>query len=82
MVVRSGRANYAEMVEVLNPFNERLGYGDIVGGWNIDDPAGLAALGAEVGRQASLIGYTNVYLAYAICAAAVMPLVFLARRPG
>ncbi len=81
LVVRGARTNYAEMVESLNPFNENLVYGTIVGGWDLSSPRGLAGLGAEIGRQASLIGYTNVYLAYAACAFLVMPLVFLARRP-
>ncbi len=81
LLARGTRTNYAEMVEALNPFSERLAYGAVVGGWNLESAEGLAGLGAEIGRQANLIGYTNVYLGYAICAALVMPLVFLARRP-
>lgn len=81
LLARGARTNYAEMVESLNPFNEKLAYGEIVGGWDVTSAQGLAGLGAEIGRQASLVGYTNVYLAYAVCAFLVMPLVFLARRP-
>ena len=69
------------MVETLNPFNEALIYDNVVGGWDTSSVKGLAGIGAEIGRQASLIGYTNVYLGYALCALLVMPLVFLARRP-
>jgi DHA2 family multidrug resistance protein len=81
LVVRSGRASYAEIVEVLNPFNERLNYGSVMGGWDASSAGGLAALSAEVGRQANMIGYVNAYYAYAVAAVLVLPLVFLARRP-
>ena len=81
LVVRSGRASYAEMVEVLNPFNERLDFESIVGGWQLGHAQGLAAFSREVGRQASMIGYINAYYAYALLAMAVLPLVFLAKRP-
>ena len=80
-MVRSGRASYAEIIETLNPFNERLDYGAVMGGWDVSTPDGLAALSAEVGRQASMIGYVNAYYAYAIAAILVLPLVFLAKRP-
>ncbi len=81
LVVRSGRASYAEIIETLNPFNERLDYGAVMGGWDVSTPDGLAALSAEVGRQASMIGYVNAYYAYALAAVLVLPLVFLAKRP-
>jgi MFS transporter, DHA2 family, multidrug resistance protein len=81
LVVRTGRASYAEMVEVLNPFNERLDFHSIVGGWQLGNPQGLAAVSREVSRQASMIGYVNAYYAYALLAMLVLPLVFLAKRP-
>jgi len=81
LVVRSGRASYAEIVEVLNPFNEHLKFGSVMGGWDAGTPEGLAALSAEIGRQASMIGYINAYYAYAALAVLVLPLVFLAKRP-
>ncbi|MDP6709718.1 MAG: MFS transporter, partial [Alphaproteobacteria bacterium] len=81
LVVRSGRASYSEIVEALNPFNERLNYDSVMGNWDVGSPDGLAALSAEVGRQASMIGYVNAYYAYAIAAMLVLPLVFLAKRP-
>ena len=81
IVVRTGRANYSELVEVLNTFNKNLHYDSIAGAWDASNNGGLAALSAEVGRQASMIGYINAYYAYALLAVAVLPLVFLARRP-
>ena len=81
LVVRTARASYSEIIEALNPFNERLDFGSVVGGWDVSSPDGLALLSAEVGRQASMIGYVNAYYAYAIAAILVLPLVFLAKRP-
>jgi DHA2 family multidrug resistance protein len=68
-------------VEVLNPFNKDLAFDGIAGAWDVSSSGGLAALSAEVGRQANMIGYINAYYAYALLAIAVLPLVFLARRP-
>ena len=81
LVVRTGRASYSEIIETLNPFNERLNYGAIMGGWDASTRDGLIVLSAEVGRQANMIGYINAYYAYAITAILVLPLVFLAKRP-
>ena len=80
LVVRSGTANYAELVQALNPFNETLVFADA--GWSIARIPDLALLAAETGRQASMIGYLNGHYAYALAAVAVIPVVFLARRPG
>jgi MFS transporter, DHA2 family, multidrug resistance protein len=81
LVVRSGRATYSELVEALNPFNESLAFGSVMGRWSMTSEGGLMALAGEVGRQASLIGYTNGYYAYAAAAILVMPLAFFAKRP-
>jgi DHA2 family multidrug resistance protein len=82
LVVRTGRASYSELVEALNPFNEKLLLAPVTGAWNANSPEGLAQLSAEVGRQASMIGYINAYYAYAIAAMLILPLVFLAKRPA
>lgn len=81
LVVRSGRVSYSEIAESLNPFSEAMRYPSLSGGWNIAGEPGMAALGAEIGRQANMVGYINTFYAYSLAAAVVMPLVFLARRP-
>jgi len=81
MVVRTGRASYSELVEMLNPYNEDLNYDAVLGGWDASGFDGLARLSAEVGRQAGMIGYINAYYAYTLLAFLILPLVFLARRP-
>ena len=81
LVVRSGRATYSELVEALNPFNEALVFGSVMGEYSMSSQGGLMVLAGEVGRQASLVGYTNGYYAYAAAAILVMPLAFFAKRP-
>jgi len=81
IVIRTARINYAELVELLNPFNEAMQFGTVMGGWDTASRAGLAALSGEVARQSAMIGYLNAYYAYGLMAVAVAPLVFLARRP-
>ena len=82
LVVRSGRVSYSELIEALNPFNQTLAFESATGGITLAGQQNLAALAAEAGRQASLIGYVNGYYAYAVLALLAMPLSFLARRPG
>lgn len=81
LVARSGRASYSELVQALNPFNEALTFGSVMGRWSMASESGLAALAGEAGRQATLVGYVNGYYAYAAAAFLVMPLAFLAKRP-
>ncbi len=81
LVVRSGRTTYSELVEALNPFNEALAFETVMGRYSMASEGGLMVLAGEVGRQASLVGYTNGYYAYAAAAILVMPLAFLAKRP-
>jgi DHA2 family multidrug resistance protein len=81
LVVRSGRTTYSELVEALNPFNEALAFETVMGHYSMASEGGLMVLAGEVGRQASLVGSTNGYYAYAAAAILVMPLAFLAKRP-
>lgn len=81
LVVRSGRTTYSELVEALNPFNEALAFGSVMGRYSMSSEGGLMVLAGEIGRQASLVGYTNGYYAYAAAAILVMPLAYFAKRP-
>ena len=81
LVMRTGRATYSEMIQALNPFNEMLAFGSVMGKWSMASESGLAALAGEVGRHAALVGYVNGYFAYGMAAFLVMPLAFLAKRP-
>ena len=57
---------HAEMVEQVSPFNEALSLPWVRGGWGLGDPSDLAALGDEILRQATMIGYLNAFGFFAL----------------
>lgn len=79
LVVRMTRANYAELAPAVSPYNEALAMPWVTGGWNPHSPAGLAALGREVNRQAAMIGYIDAFVFFVVTALVVLPLVLLVR---
>ena len=82
-VVRTANISYAGLVEQLTPFNEMLRFSFVTGAWTIDDTLGLTKLGAEVSRQALMVGYENAFLLYTAVCFATLPLLLLVRRkPG
>jgi DHA2 family multidrug resistance protein len=81
VIVRFSQINYAELIQLISPFNERLSYGQVTGHWSVESTTGLQALGNEAQRQARLIAFNNAFLLYAWACFAVIPLVMLWRKP-
>jgi DHA2 family multidrug resistance protein len=79
LVVRMTRTNYAELAPAISPYNEALSLPWVTGGWNVHEPAGLAALGREVARQAAMIGYLDAFVFFIATSLVVLPLVLLVR---
>jgi MFS transporter, DHA2 family, multidrug resistance protein len=77
LVLHSAKANTAELAELITPFNRS--FDAILGALAVGNSASLFSLGAEVQRQALMIGYINAFLAYSICALLVLPLILLVR---
>jgi hypothetical protein len=76
------RANYARLIEAINPFNLNLNGPAAPSAWNIGTTSGLMRLANEVQRQASMIGYINAFYLLALTAAIAVPFVWLMRaRP-
>ena len=83
LLVRSTAANYARMVEFINPFNSALKGLGAPAAWNIETTSGLIRLTNEIQRQASMIGYINAFYLIALTAAVAAPLAGLMRnRPA
>jgi DHA2 family multidrug resistance protein len=80
LLVRSTAANYARMVELINPFNAVLKGPTAPAAWNIETTGGLIRLTNEIERQASMIGYINAFYLIALTAAVATPLVWLMRN--
>jgi DHA2 family multidrug resistance protein len=82
LLIRSSGANYARLIEAINPFNLSLKGPAAPSAWNIGTTSGLMRLANEVQRQASMIGYINAFYLLALTAAIAVPLVWLMRaRP-
>jgi DHA2 family multidrug resistance protein len=80
-VIRTAVANYAGLTEHISPFNERLLYPWVLGGWHTDSATGLAVISSEIQRQAMMIGYINAFGLYTLASLAVLLLVVLVRAP-
>ncbi|RPH44619.1 MAG: DHA2 family efflux MFS transporter permease subunit [Burkholderiales bacterium] len=75
------RANHAALAEHIDASSLPLRLAIESGAWRLDTPEGLAALDAEVTRQATTIAFLQDFrLMMWVCLAA-MPLVLLLRRP-
>lgn len=73
------QANHAQLAEHATPFNRAFALPNIVAFWDLKDPAGLAALDAEINRQAAVIGYLNDFAFMMWVTVAAMPLILLLR---
>ena len=73
------QANHAQLVEHATPFNRAFAWPNIVAFWNLKDPAGLAALNAEINRQAATIAYLNDFTFMMWLTVAAMPLILMLR---
>ena len=81
VVFHTQKMSYSELAQWINPFSDRLSLESVMGGWNIESSTGLASIAGEVTRQATGIGYVNVFnlflwtslLAYPLIALIVWP---------
>jgi DHA2 family multidrug resistance protein len=81
VLVRSTAENYAGLSAAVSPMNETLRNPGVVGGWAWQTTKGLAALSAEIERQASMGGYVNAFILFAFAAALGLPFAWLFRDP-
>jgi len=79
-IVRSTTMNYSRMTEMISPFNPALAWPQVMGGWDMETPQGLARLSREIERQAAMIGHLNAFGLYMAVSAAAIIFVLLARR--
>ncbi|MEC9152856.1 MAG: DHA2 family efflux MFS transporter permease subunit [Pseudomonadota bacterium] len=80
-VVHFAGVNYSVLSENISEFNEAFRLSSVAGGWNIDTLDGIARAGREVQRQASMIGYINAFYLFAAVSFAIVPFIFLLKRP-
>ena len=80
LVIRETRVNYAELAPNISVFSERLALYQAAGGFDPGEVEGLAALSREMARQATMIGYIDAFILFAIFSAIGVPLIALVRR--
>ncbi|WP_119420636.1 DHA2 family efflux MFS transporter permease subunit [Desertibaculum subflavum] len=78
-IVRATGANYARLIELINPYNPALSLPWVVGAWDVETTTGLAKLSKEINRQAAMIGYLNAFGMITAASALAIPLILLAR---
>ena len=84
ILVRTAGISRGVLVEHVSPFNEIMRQGPLPGGGSIADPSSLAALEIEIGRQALMIGYVDVFYLCTLTSLLALPLVLMLgerRRP-
>lgn len=83
-IVASTGANYARLVEAINPFNPALSLPWVMGAYDAETTPGLARIGREITRQASVIAYINAFGLFTLVASSAIPfaLLFKRTRPG
>ena len=79
--VRDSQANRAGLIGHVSPFNEAVRHTPLPKFWDMDGLSSLAALDAEVTRQANFMAYTNDFRLLTFIILACVPLVLLMRRP-
>jgi MFS transporter, DHA2 family, multidrug resistance protein len=82
LLVRNTQIVHAQLVERVNPLNRMLQSGGAFEHWNIANPATLAALNAEITRQATIVGYIDNFTVMMLVCLPVVLLLFLMRKPG
>jgi DHA2 family multidrug resistance protein len=75
------QASHAGLSESINPFRTALNGTDVPSAWNLTTETGLAALNAEVSRQALTIAYINDFRFMMYLCLVALPLLLLLRPP-
>ena len=79
-IVRSTAQNYSRLGEMISPFNRRLSWPWVMGGWDVDSRSGLARMAKEINRQAAMIGYLRAFTLYTAAALGGILVVMLIGR--
>ena len=79
LVVHMTQMSHGELSPNISRYNESLSLPWVGGPLDLGDPQSLAAIQAEVARQASMIGYLDSFWAFSATALVVLPLILLVR---
>jgi DHA2 family multidrug resistance protein len=81
LLAQNTQIMHAQIAEAVTPFNRALQTGGAYLLWNSASPQGIAALNAEVIRQASIVAYVDDFKFLFIVCLALAPLILIMRKP-
>jgi DHA2 family multidrug resistance protein len=81
VLVRSTAENYAGLSAAVSSLDAVLAYSGVTEDLSSENARSLAALSAEIQRQAAIGGYLNTFIMFALAAAAALPLAWMFRAP-
>ena len=81
LLTRKTQIMHAQIAEGVTPFNRSAADRRRLSALEHGDPAGVAALNAEVTRQASIVAYVDDFKLLFLVCLALAPLLLLMRRP-
>jgi len=82
LLVQNTQIIHSHMIERLHPDNPLTQLPEFTQHFSFTTPSGVAALNAEVTRQASMIAYIDNFYLMVLIILAALPLLLLLRRPG
>ena len=81
LLIQNTQIVHSRLVEHLRPDNPLARAPFLAAPFSLSNPSGLAALNAEVTRQASMVAYIDVFTSMMIIVAAMIPLLLVVRPP-
>jgi DHA2 family multidrug resistance protein len=82
LLSESTQVNHADIAQHVSPFKLMMQEGFLPQAWSLETARGLAALNAEVTRQAATIAYLNDFQFMMWVTLAAVPLLIFLRRPA
>jgi DHA2 family multidrug resistance protein len=79
MLAREMQVSYSALTQFVSPYNENMHTGAARGMLHLDDAHGLASMGAEVGRQATMVAFNSTLQIAAYLGLIILPLLIFAR---
>ncbi|MGE0095180.1 MAG: DHA2 family efflux MFS transporter permease subunit [Alphaproteobacteria bacterium] len=79
LLAREMQTSYSALVQFVSPYNEAMHAGTARNMLHLDNVHGLASMGAEVSRQATMVAFNSTLQIAAYLGLIILPLLFFAR---
>ena len=81
LFVRQGQVHWTNLINHINPFNPALAPYVATPGVDIHSQTTAAAVAREIGRQAQMLAFVDLFWFIGLVTFAIMPLLFLMKKP-